>query len=505
MDPQPRLARPVPGISGTAVLVGLLSVACSGQKGTLAVYNSPPSVTLSSPADGSEFDEGTTITFEALVADSNDADDTLTVRWSGDSAGTFEGEWLVVGGVARFETANLEGGLNHTITCTVTDPKAESAQASVTVTVIDRPDAPEIILVRPLDGDEYLIDAEVEFVARVEDANDPPQDLVVQFRSDIDGVFCDPLPDAIGEARCRETLSVGRHLLTYSVTDTDGFVTEATGYMTITSKDADGDGYDSVDYGGTDCDDSNASVYPGATEVCDEIDQDCDTVIDEDTVCTDDDGDGYSENEGDCDDTLTSAYPGAPELEDAVDNDCDGLIDEGTPAFDDDGDGYSERDGDCDDDVPEVNPAATEACDGIDNDCDFVVDEENADGCNTYYYDYDGDGWGSTTSACLCSADGYYTSAYSSDCYDYNADANPGATSFYQNNRGDGSWDYNCDSSQEKQLTDRGSCSGAVWICSTTNGWDGSAAACGATGSWIDDCTGFTCDEDTSTKQQKCR
>ncbi len=44
---------------------------------------------------------------------------------------------------------------------------------------------------------------------------------------------------------------------------------------------------------------------------------------------TDDDNDGYAENEGDCDDTNASVNPGATEIEDGIDNDCDGEIDEG--------------------------------------------------------------------------------------------------------------------------------------------------------------------------------
>ena len=41
----------------------------------------------------------------------------------------------------------------------------------------------------------------------------------------------------------------------------------------------------------------------------------------------DDDGDGYTENQGDCDDTNASINPGATEIEDGIDNDCDGEID----------------------------------------------------------------------------------------------------------------------------------------------------------------------------------
>ena len=43
----------------------------------------------------------------------------------------------------------------------------------------------------------------------------------------------------------------------------------------------------------------------------------------------DNDGDGYTENQGDCDDTNASINPGATEIQDGIDNDCDGQIDEG--------------------------------------------------------------------------------------------------------------------------------------------------------------------------------
>jgi serine protease len=85
--------------------------------------------------------------------------------------------------------------------------------------------------------------------------------------------------------------------------------------------DNDGDGFTNVD---GDCDDYDDTVYPGATEICDDgIDQDCDGA-DEACPAPDNDADGYDAND-DCDDYDDTVYPGAPEVcEDGIDQDCDG-------------------------------------------------------------------------------------------------------------------------------------------------------------------------------------
>jgi hypothetical protein len=117
-----------------------------------------------------------------------------------------------------------------------------------------------------------------------------------------------------------------------------------------------------------DCNDSDPNVNPAAEELPgDGIDNDCDG---SDSV--DADGDGYHPGVDDCDDDDATVYLGAPELVDCIDNDCDGDIDEGTAAADDDGDGYCEgadlsagpqccdgtEPGDCDDSDPGVYPGS---------------------------------------------------------------------------------------------------------------------------------------------------
>ena len=499
-------------ISLVGLAVGLGG--CSDK--TLAVFNAAPIVNIESPTDGTVVEEGTAITFLARVDDANDADEDLEVRWSGNPAGEIPGVFLVESGETAMTTAALEGGVNHVITVYVTDPNGETDSASITITVEDVPDAPEIELVRPIEGETATEGVPFTFEALVSDPKQDVNTLVVRFETDQDeGVFCEPEVDAAGVARCEATLGMGAHVLTYTVDDDEGFSASVTRVFTVLGRDGDGDGFEGESFGGTDCDDTDPSVYPGATETCNGVDEDCDGRVDEDTICSDDDGDGYTEAEGDCDDANPASYPLGPEIEDGYDNNCNGVIDEGTPAYDDDGDGYSERAGDCDDGAAALNPGATETFDGIDNDCDTTVDEANATGCTTYYYDYDGDGFGSSTSSCLCAATGYYTSGYATDCYDYNAAANPAAVGWNTNNRGDGNFDYNCDGSQEKRYNDVLSCGGLTLsgCFANTAGWNGAGSnpACGAGGTYYTDCDwswgGFSCSSPAGNvaRTQECR
>ncbi len=159
--------------------------------------------------------------------------------------------------------------------------------------------------------------------------------------------------------------------------------------------------------------------------------------------------DGYVSEPGDCDDADASSHPGAKELCDGADNDCDDEIDEADAtdastwyADDDDDaygdakdsttactrpDGYTDNAEDCDDSDPDINPSRHEECDGIDNDCDGSTDGADAIDATTWYADADSDGFGDgDDSQDACEQPSGYTDN-GLDCADGDADINPDA------------------------------------------------------------------------------
>jgi hypothetical protein len=247
---------------------------------------------------------------------------------------------------------------------------------------------------------------------------------------------------------------------------------------TPSSLDDDRDGVNNAQ----DCDDNNPNVFPGARELCDGVDNDCDDKTDDEDdsldrstateYFVDDDEDGFGAESkgyfceqprrgslisGDCDDADGANFPDNPEICDDRDNDCDELIDDEDPTLalssastwfaDDDGDGFGDPTAqvrvceqpddavtnalDCDDADPRKWSTKPEECNGYDDNCDGLLDAEDPSvdptSLVTVYADADSDSYGDPgTPAAVCSPIPGYV-ANDDDCNDASSDDFPGA------------------------------------------------------------------------------
>ncbi len=496
-----------------------------------------PTVSLVSP-EGTYSATGESIPFAVLVDDLQDEPTEIQVEGLTDQRGSFCTTAADASGVANCAVTLPVG--EYMVTFTATDSHGYQGELTFPWSVLPLTQIDN-------DGDGYT-----EEEGDCDDANPAlyptAEELVDQIDNDCNGFVDDQTPyfDDDGDCFC-ETLPCNGTILDPSACTTlqggdcndasnldsptadercDGFDNNCDGtideYSAVDATawyvDADGDGFGSssfiqaactqpAGYSGNDldCNDNDTSINPSATELPNEIDDDCDGIVDDNTVNYDDDGDGFNENQGDCDDTTPLVNPGQVEVINAIDDDCNGIVDDNTVVYDDDGDGFSENQGDCDDLNIAVAPNLTEICgNAVDDNCNGTQNEINAIDCTDFYHDADGDGFGGSfyPSECWCDPggnSGMLNVDAGGDCMDNNlprsSDVYPGQTTFFDVDRGDGSFDYNCDGTAEQYNSASGSCTWSWGTCDIDNvGWVGTIPACGSTGEFINDddhCSGF--------------
>jgi len=254
--------------------------------------NTEPSVDIEFPSNGDELVEGETSVFSAVASDPDAEDpvESLEVEWASDVDGFLGNDAPETTGSVSLSTAGLSLG-DHVVSVTVTDSAGATATDQVYVEIVPPDEPPTALITSPLTGD-LLLQSSASFAGEVGDDTDRADYLAISWESDVDGLFNWDNAGSGGQlAFSTSSLSLGEHTITLTAEDSAAQAASDSVSVTVVGPDdwdADGDDYTPNE---GDCDDGDSSTSPGATETCDDIDNDCDGEINEDL------GDGYEPND----------------------------------------------------------------------------------------------------------------------------------------------------------------------------------------------------------------
>lgn len=181
--------------------------------------NSPPTVTISSPAEGATTVSGDPVSFGGSAEDVEDGDLTSSIQWSSSLDGG-------IGSGASLTRNDLSVG-THVITATVTDSGGAQGTQSVSITVSALNAAPVVTINRPVEGEVYASGQIVTFNASALDAEDGSRSASIRWTSSIDGAI------GVGGSFSKSNLTIGSHLITATVLDTKGLAGSATVNITV--------------------------------------------------------------------------------------------------------------------------------------------------------------------------------------------------------------------------------------------------------------------------------
>ena len=180
--------------------------------------NTPPTVSITAPADGSSFIQGTSVAFAGTANDAEDGDKTADLSWSSsiDSG---------IGSAGSFSISTLSVGV-HTITASVTDSGGLSASDIITVTIM--PNTPPVVTITsPADGSSFAEGTSIAFAGTAIDAETGDLTLGLSWVSNLDNAI------GIEGGFSTTSLSVGTHVITASVTDSGGLLGSAVVNVTV--------------------------------------------------------------------------------------------------------------------------------------------------------------------------------------------------------------------------------------------------------------------------------
>ena len=188
---------------------------------TVTTGNTPPTVTITSPANNATFTAGSAVGLAASASDTQDGTLTAALTWTSDRDGA-----LGSGGSVTVSTLSVG---THLLTAAVTDSGGLTASATRTITVTTGNTPPTVTITSPANNATFTAGSAVGLAASASDTQDGTLTAALTWTSDRDGAL------GSGGSVTVSTLSVGTHLLTAAVTDSGGLTASATRTITITT------------------------------------------------------------------------------------------------------------------------------------------------------------------------------------------------------------------------------------------------------------------------------
>ncbi|MCK6502665.1 Ig-like domain-containing protein [Myxococcota bacterium] len=180
----------------------------------------PPTAEILLPTDSERYYSDRLVSFQATVADAEDAPEDLVLAWQS----SLDGALALAGAPDSSGLVTTSGTLSagqHAITLTVTDRSGKSGADQVVITVGPPNSAPTCAMTGPVEGGAAASGSSVGLSGTVGDADQPADSLVVQFSSSLDGAVGTPqTPTSDGSVSLAwPGLSTGVHTLGMTVTD----------------------------------------------------------------------------------------------------------------------------------------------------------------------------------------------------------------------------------------------------------------------------------------------
>jgi hypothetical protein len=181
-----------------------------------------PVVEITAPAEADRLYADLTITLGGVTSDTEDDVSDLRATWTSTIDGVLTADLVPTGDGLVDIFANLSEG-NHGITLEVVDTDGKVGRDTLAITVGPANRAPTCGITAPADGAEYEVGVEVDFVAPVDDLDQPAEELAVTWSSDLDGTVATLNPTPAGDAGfSTSSLSAGQHVVSLVVEDERG-------------------------------------------------------------------------------------------------------------------------------------------------------------------------------------------------------------------------------------------------------------------------------------------